>query len=154
VKEHFGDRNTMKLKPDHSKLDAYFNVDTGTGAIRGINLNGNELAAPIFEAWTKPFNNIGMTLVSVGAPRQPPTSIGGTDHTSFDAVGLPGFSFAQDPIEYNTRTHHTNMDVYDRIQAPDMMKNAVIVASFVYHAANRDQMIPRKPLHKAPAENK
>ena len=154
VKEHFGDRNTMKLKPDHSKLDAYFNVDTGTGAIRGINLNGNELAAPVFEAWTKPFNNIGMTLVSVGAPRQPPTSIGGTDHTSFDAVGLPGFSFAQDPIEYNTRTQHSNMDVYDRIQAPDMMKNAVIVASFVYHAANRDQMIPRKPLHRAPAENK
>jgi carboxypeptidase Q len=152
VKQYFGDRNTMTLKPGHAKLDVYFNVDTGTGAIRGINLNGNEQAAPIFEAWTKPFNNLGMTMVSVGAPRQPPTSIGGTDHTSFDAVGLPGFGFTQDPIEYGSRTHHSNMDVYERIQAPDMMKNAVIVASFVYHAANRDQMIPRKPLHKAPAQ--
>ena len=91
-----------------------------------------------------------MTTVAVGAPRQPPTSIGGTDHTSFEAVGLPGFGFIQDPIEYNSRTHHSNMDVYDRIQAADMMKNAVILASFVYHAANRDQMLPRKPLHKAP----
>ncbi len=92
-----------------------------------------------------------MEQVEDGARGQPPTSIGGTDHTSFEAVGLPGFGFIQDPIEYNTRTHHSNMDVYDRIQAADMMKNAVIVASFVYHAANRDQMIPRKPLHKAPA---
>jgi hypothetical protein len=91
-----------------------------------------------------------MTTVAVGAPRQPPTSIGGTDHTSFEAVGLPGFGFIQDGIEYNTRTHHSNMDVYERIQAPDMMKNAVIVAAFVYHAANRDEMIPRKPLHPAP----
>lgn len=151
VKDHFGDRNTMKLKPGHAKLDVYYNVDTGTGAIRGINLNGNELAAPIFRAWSEPFRSIGMTMVSVGAPRQPPTSIGGTDHTSFDAVGLPGFGFTQDPIEYNSRTHHSNMDVYDRIQAGDMMKNAVIVAAFVYQTASRDQMIPRKPLHKAPA---
>ncbi len=151
VKEHFGDRGTMTLKADHTKLDVYFNVDNGTGAIRGISLNGNEQAAPIFEAWTRPFNSLGMKTVAVGSPRQPPTSIGGTDHTSFEAVGLPGFGFIQDPIEYNTRTHHSNMDVYDRIQAADMMKNAVIVASFVYHAANRDQMIPRKPLHKAPA---
>jgi carboxypeptidase Q len=150
VRDHFGDRNTMILRPDHSKLDVYFNVDTGTGAIRGISLNGNERAAPIFEAWTKPFNNLGMTTVAVGAPRQPPTSIGGTDHTSFEAVGLPGFGFIQDGIEYNTRTHHSNMDVYERIQASDMMKNAVIVAAFVYHAANRDEMIPRKPLHPAP----
>ena len=73
---------------------------------------------------------------------------GGTDHLAFDAVGLPGFQFIQDPVEYNTRTHHSNMDVYERVQARDLMHNAVIVASFVYHAANRDELLPRKPLPK------
>jgi len=150
VKKHFGDRGTMQIKPDHAKLSAYYNVDTGTGAIRGISLNGNEAVAAVFRTWMEPLRNIGMTTISIGAPRQPPTSIGGTDHTSFDAVGLPGFGFIQDPIEYGTRTHHSNMDVYERIQAPDMMKNAVIVAFFVYQTANRDSMLPRKPLHGAP----
>jgi Zn-dependent M28 family amino/carboxypeptidase len=100
--------------------------------------------APIFSAWMEPFKNVGMTSLAI-------RNTGGTDHLSFDAVGLPGFQFIQDPVEYNTRTHHSNMDVYERIQPQDMMQNAVIVASFVYHAANRDQLLPRKPLPKPQA---
>jgi Zn-dependent M28 family amino/carboxypeptidase len=145
VKEHFADRETMALKPEHAKVSAYFNVDNGTGAIRGIYQQGNEAVAPIFAAWMEPFRNLGMTTMTI-------RNTGGTDHLAFDAVGIPGFQFIQDEIEYDTRTHHSNMDTYERIQAADMMKNAVIVASYVYHAANRDQMIPRKPLPKpAPA---
>ena len=115
----------MALKPAHAKFSGYFNVDNGTGAIRGVYLQGNEAVAPIFEAWMKPFNNLGMTTLTI-------RDTGGTDHQSFDAVGLPGFQFIQDPVEYDTRTHHSNMDVYERIQEEDMRKNAVIVASFVY----------------------
>jgi Zn-dependent M28 family amino/carboxypeptidase len=137
--QHFADRTDMKLKPEHSKLSGYFNVDNGTGAIRGVYLQGNEAIAPVFQAWMQPLKSLGMTTLSI-------RGTGGTDHLSFDAVGLPGFQFIQDPVEYNTRTHHSNMDVYERIQAPDMMKNAVIVASFVYLAANRDDKLPRKPL--------
>jgi hypothetical protein len=139
VTEHFADRATMTLKPAHAKFSSYFNVDNGTGAIRGVYLQGNEAAAPVFEAWMKPFNNIGMDTLTI-------RDTGGTDHQSFDAVGLPGFQFIQDPVEYNSRTHHSTMDVYERIQEEDMRKNAVIVASFVYHAANRDALLPRKPL--------
>jgi hypothetical protein len=139
VKEHFGDRETMALKPEHAKLSAYYNVDNGTGAIRGVYLQGNEAVAPIFRTWMEPFHSLGMTSLT-------PRNTGGTDHLSFDAVGLPGFQFIQDEVEYDTRTHHSNMDVYERIQPFDMMKNAVIVASFVYHTANRDAMMPRKPL--------
>jgi Zn-dependent M28 family amino/carboxypeptidase len=131
----------MQLKPAHGKLAAYFNQDNGGGAYRGVYLQGNEAVAPIFEAWMKPFRNLGMTTLTIR-----PT--GGTDHLSFDAVGLPGFQFVQDPMEYSTRTHHTNLDLYDRVLPEDVMKNAVIMASFVYHAANRDQMLPRKPLPK------
>jgi carboxypeptidase Q len=141
VTEMFADRTTMAVKPAHAKFAGYFNVDNGTGAIRGIYLQGNEAAAPIFEAWMKPFNNLGMTTLTI-------RDTGGTDHQSFDAVGLPGFQFIQDPVEYNTRTHHSNMDVYERIQDEDMKKNAVIVAAFVYQAANRDQPLPRKPMPK------
>ncbi len=143
VAEHFADRATMQLKPDHAKFSAYFNVDNGTGAIRGVYLQGNHAVAPIFTAWMEPFRSLGMTTLTV-------RNTGGTDHQSFDAVGLPGFQFIQDPVEYSTRTHHSNMDVYDRLQAADLMKNAVIVASFAYHAANRDEKLPRKPL-PAPA---
>ncbi len=144
VTQHFADRATMALKPAHGLLSAYFNVDNGTGAIRGVYLQGNEAVAPIFEAWMKPFNNLGMTTSSI-------QDTGGTDHQAFDAVGLPGFQFIQDPVEYDTRTHHSNMDVYERIQEEDMRKNAVIVASFVYLAANRDDKLPRKPLPKPSA---
>jgi len=141
VTQHFADRQDMKLKPDHSKFAGYFNVDNGTGAIRGIYLQGNEAVAPVFQTWMQPFRNMGMTSLSI-------RNTGGTDHLSYDAVGLPGFQFIQDPVEYNSRTHHSNMDVYERIQAADMMKNAVIVAAFVYHTANRDEKLPRKPLPK------
>jgi hypothetical protein len=142
VTKTFANRADMKLLPAHAKLSSYFNVDNGTGAIRGIYVQGNEAVAPIFEAWMKPFHNIGMTTVTI-------RDTGGTDHQSFDAVGLPGFQFIQDGVEYDTRTHHSNMDTYERIQAEDMRKNAVIVASFVYHAANRDEKLPRKPLPAA-----
>ena len=144
VTQHFADRATMALKPGHAKFSSYFNLDNGTGAIRGIYLQGNEAVAPIFEAWMKPFNNIGMSTLTI-------RDTGGTDHQAFDAVGLPGFQFIQDPVEYSTRTHHTTMDTYERIQEEDMRKNAVIVASFVYHAANRDALLPRKPLPRATA---
>jgi len=141
IKAHYGDPATMQLKPEHAKFDGYFNVDNGTGAIRGVYLQGNEAAAPIFQAWMEPFHNMGMTTLTI-------RNTGGTDHLSYDAVGLPGFQFIQDEVEYDTRTHHSNMDVYERIQPNDMMRNAVIVASFVYDAANREEKLPRKPLPK------
>lgn len=139
VKEHFADRRTMQLKPDHSRLSAYYNLDNGTGAIRGVYLEGNEALAPVFQKWMAPFANVGMKTLAIRGTR-------GTDHTSFDAVGLPGFQFIQDPIEYSTRTHHSNLDLFERIQASDLIQNAAIVASFVYHTANRDDLLPRKPL--------
>ena len=139
VTEHFGDRATMQMKPGHAKFSSYFNMDNGTGAFRGVYLQGNEAVAPVFEAWMKPFNNLGMDTLTI-------RDTGGTDHQAFDAVGLPGFQFIQDPVEYSTRTHHTTMDTYERIQEEDLRKNAVIVAAFVYHAANRDQLLPRKPM--------
>jgi len=141
VKAHYGDPATMQLQPEHAKFAGYFNVDNGTGQIRGIYLQGNEAAAPIFQSWMEPFRNMGMTTLAIG-------NTGGTDHLSFDAVGLPGFQFIQDEVEYSSRTHHSNMDVYERIQAQDMMRNATIVASFAYAAANRDERLPRKPLPK------
>jgi len=139
VKEHFGDRRTMQLKPEHRRLSAYYNLDNGTGAIRGVYLEGNEAIAPIFQKWMAPFAKAGMKTLAIRGTR-------GTDHTSFDAVGLPGFQFIQDPIEYSTRTHHTNLDVFERIQSSDLIQNAAIVASFVYHTANREDQLPRKPL--------
>jgi carboxypeptidase Q len=139
VTQHFADRATMALKPAYSKFSAYFNMDNGTGAFRGIYLQGNEAAGPIFEAWMKPFNNLGMTTVTV-------RDTGSTDHAAFDAVGLPGFQFIQDPVEYSSRTHHSSADTFERLQEEDLRKNAVIVAAFVYHAANRDQLLPRKPM--------
>jgi len=132
----------VTVKPEQAKVSAYFNVDNGSGKIRGVHLQENEAVAPIFEAWMKPFNDLGMTTLTM-------RNTGGTDHLSFDAVGIPGFQFIQDPIEYETRTHHSNMDVYDRLQPDDLKQMAVIVAGFVYDAAMRDQMLPRKPIEKA-----
>jgi carboxypeptidase Q len=128
-----------ELKADHEKFCAYFNLDNGTGKIRGVYLQGNEAVRPIFRAWLAPFADMAALTLS-------PANTGGTDHLSFDAVGLPGFQFIQDPLEYDTRTHHSNMDVYDRVQADDMKQAAVIMASFVYHAAMRDEKLPRKAL--------
>jgi carboxypeptidase Q len=144
VKAHYADPATMQLKPEHARLAGYFNVDNGTGTIRGVYLQGNEAVAPIFQAWMEPFKNLGMTTLTI-------RNTGGTDHLSYDAVGLPGFQFIQDDVEYGSRTHHSNMDTYERVQPNDMMRNAVIVASFAYNAANRDEKLPRKPLPKPQA---
>jgi carboxypeptidase Q len=141
VKQHFADPDTMQLKPGHARLSGYFNMDNGTGAIRGVYLQGNEAIRPVFAAWMVPFRNLGMTTLTI-------RSTGSTDHVPFDEVGLPGFQFVQDPLEYSSHSHHSNMDLYERIQPEDMMKNAVIIASFVYHAANRDELLPRKALPK------
>jgi hypothetical protein len=152
VEKHYGSRQAsepgagqqrqqgpLTLKPAQEKFSAYFNLDNGTGKIRGVYLQGNEAVRPIFRAWLEPFRDLGASTLTS-------RNTGGTDHLSFDAVGLPGFQFIQDEIEYGTRTHHSNMDVYDRIQADDMKQASVIIAAFVYNAAMRDEKLPRKPL--------
>ncbi len=141
VKEHFADPETMKPTSEHAKLAGYFNIDNGTGKVRGIYLQGNDMVRPIFQAWLEPFRDLGATTITI-------RNTGGTDHQSYDAVGLPGFQFIQDPVEYSTRTHHSNMDVYDRIQKGDLMQISAVVASFVYNTAMRSEMLPRKPLPK------
>ncbi|HET9943472.1 MAG TPA: M20/M25/M40 family metallo-hydrolase, partial [Terriglobia bacterium] len=139
VDKYFFQRPIRQIRANHSKLSVYFNVDSGTGAIRGVNMQGNTQIKPIFEAWMAPFKSMGMTtLVDRSVP--------GSDHLTFDNIGLPGFQFLQDPIEYDTVTHHSNKDTFDRLQKDDLMKNAAIVASWVYLAANRAEMLPRKPL--------
>ena len=125
-------------KGEYAKFQAYFNLDNGTGKVRGVYLQGNEAVRPIFRKWLAPFRDMGAATLSL-------SNTGGTDHLSFDGIGLPGFQFIQDEIEYDTRTHHSNQDVYDRIQADDMKQAAVIMASFIYNAANMDEKIPRKP---------
>ena len=139
VKETFADPATMQLKPAHAKLSGYFNHDNGSGKIRGVYLQGNDAMRPIFEAWLAPFHDLGATTISI-------RSTGGTDHQSFDQVGLPGFQFIQDPLEYGTRTHHSNMDVYDHAVPADLMQAAAVIAAVVYHAANRPEILPRKEL--------
>ncbi len=147
VKNHFADRADMKIKPEYNKLVAYFNDDSGTGKFRGINIGGNDMVRPIFEAWLKPFNDLGATVVA-GTSAPSDRAPGGTDHTSFTYVGLDGFGFLQDPMEYATRTHHSNMDVYDRVQKGDLMQAAAIEAAFVYHTAVRPEPLPRLPMPK------
>jgi carboxypeptidase Q len=134
-----GPQGPLQLKPEHDKLSVYFNIDNGTGALRGVYLQGNEAVAPIFREWMEPFRSMGMTTLTI-------RNTGGTDHQSFDAVGLPGFQFIQDEVEYNNFTHHTNLDTYERLQPNDVMKMATIAAGFAYLAANRDEKLPRKPL--------
>jgi carboxypeptidase Q len=153
VKEHLGEGpsrgmnfggppapgpTTLVKKPEYDKFSAYFNLDNGTGKVRGVYLQGNEAVRPIFREWLAPFRDLGAATLSI-------SNTGGTDHLSFDGIGLPGFQFIQDEIEYDTRTHHSNQDVYDRIQAEDMKQAAVIMASFVLQTANRDEKLPRKP---------
>ncbi|TLV00481.1 M20/M25/M40 family metallo-hydrolase [Dyadobacter luticola] len=142
VKNTFGDPQTMKLLPAHEKLSAYYNIDNGTGRIRGIYLQGNEGPRAIFEKWLASFSDI------IDHPTITIRNTGGTDHQSFDAVGLPGFQFIQDGIEYGTRTHHTNMDTYERLVMDDLKQMATVVAAFVYNTAQLDQKIPRKELPK------
>ena len=142
VKKTFGDRTTMKLTPEHEKLSVYFNLDNGTGRIRGIHLQENEAARETFTKWFAPFADLDAKTITI-------SNTGGTDHLGFDAIGLPGFQFIQDPIEYNTRTHHSNMDSYDHLIEDDLKQAATIVAALVYDAAMADQKVPRKELPKA-----
>jgi carboxypeptidase Q len=135
------DKGPLTVKPEHGKLAAYFNLDNGTGKIRGIYAEDNAAVIPIFEAWLRPFHDLGATTVTMN-------TTDGTDHESFDGVGLPGFQFIQDEIEYETRTHHTNMDLYERLVRKDLEQAAVVMASFAYNAAMRDAMLPRKPMPK------
>ncbi len=128
---------TLVTKPAYEKLSAYYNLDNGTGKIRGVYLQGNEAVRPLFRQWLAPFRDLGATTLTIA-------NTGGTDHLAFDAIGLPGFQFIQDEIEYDTRTHHSNQDVFDRIQADDMKQAATIMAAFVYQTAMRDQKLPRK----------
>jgi hypothetical protein len=157
VKDHFGsyplatDPESMKMpeflrkaagpvetRPEWKTLDVYFNVDNGTGKIRGIYLQGNAAVEPIFRQWIAPLKDLGVTTITMN-------NTGGTDHLSFDAVGLPGFQFIQDPMDYESRTHHSNMDTYERLQPNDLAQIATVEAIFLYNAAMRDEMIPRKP---------
>lgn len=123
--------------PDYDKLSAYFNIDNGTGKVRGVYMQGNEGVRPIFRTWLAPFKDMGANTLSL-------SNTGGTDHLAFDAIGLPGFQFIQDAVEYDTRTHHSNMDVFDRIQADDMKQMSVILAVFVYQTAMMEGKMPRK----------
>jgi hypothetical protein len=161
VKEHFGDfeedpygdamrilwgtdspRN-LNSKPEYDKFCAYFNLDNGTGKVRGVYMEGNESVRSIFRRWLAPVRDLGATTLSAA-----PTF--GTDHQSFDAIGLPAFQFIQDRIEYETRTHHSNQDVFDRIQADDMKQASIVMAAFVYDAAMREEKLPRKPRPGSP----
>jgi hypothetical protein len=152
VKQHFGEMKGAQLfgppdpnapkpelvkGPEYDKLSAYFNLDNGTGKIRGVYQQGNANVQPIFEAWLAPFNDLGAKTLTM-------SNTGGTDHLSYDAIGLPGFQFIQDVIEYDTRTHHSNQDVFDRIQADDMKQAATIMAAFVYQTAMMDEKMPVK----------
>ncbi|MBC7925338.1 MAG: M20/M25/M40 family metallo-hydrolase, partial [Bryobacteraceae bacterium] len=142
VKQHFGDPLTMQVKADQEKVSAYFNLDNGSGKIRGVYLQDNDSARPYFEKWLAPFRDLGVTTISI-------RNTGGTDHLSFDAIGIPGFQFVQDPLEYMSRTHHSNIDTFDHTQGPDLMQASAVMASVIYHAANAPVRMPRKPLPEA-----
>ena len=135
-----GNRTPSKLTtlPEYEKFSGYFNLDNGTGKIRGVYLQGNNAVRDLFKQWLLPFGDLGASTITI-------SNTGGTDHQSFDGIGLPGFQFIQDEIEYGTRTHHSNQDVFDRVQADDMKQAATIMAAFVYNTAMRDDKLPRKP---------
>ncbi|HEX3083008.1 MAG TPA: M20/M25/M40 family metallo-hydrolase [Pyrinomonadaceae bacterium] len=128
----------LTTMPEYEKFSGYFNLDNGTGKIRGIYLQGNRAVRELFASWLMPFRDMGASTITI-------SNTGGTDHQSFDGIGLPGFQFIQDEIEYDTRTHHSNQDVFDRIQSDDMKQAATIMAAFVYNTAMRDEKLPRKP---------
>lgn len=144
----------IELKPEQQKISGYFNLDNGSGKIRGIYLQENAAVAPIFAQWMKPLKDLGITTITM-------RNTGGTDHEAFDSVDIPGFQFIQDMLDYGSRTHHSNMDTYERLQPDDLAQAATVEAIFVYNAAMRDQMLPRKPLphpeleeqEKAPLKN-
>jgi carboxypeptidase Q len=145
VEKYLVDPETKQHKPDYDRFAAYFNMDNGSGRYRGIHIQQNEMVRPVFEQWMKPFGDLGCSTITL-------RNTGGTDHLSFDAVGLPGFQFIQDPIEYS-RGYHTVMDTYERLVMADLRINAVITASFVYNAAMRDSKLPGKPAMKPRTTN-
>ena len=139
MRDHFADVETMTLKPDHAKLAAYFNSDNGTGKVRGIWLQGNLAARPIFEAWMAPLKDLGVTIARA--------AVGVSDRSRVVRQRrAPGFQFLVDRLEYNSRTHHSNMDTFDRVQRDDMIQQATVIAVFAYDAAMRDEKLPRKAL--------
>jgi hypothetical protein len=142
-------KQTWPIQPlaGHAKISAYFNIDNGGGQIRGIYAEENAAIVPIFEAWLGPFADLGAETVTM-------RRTGGTDHQPFDWVGIPGFQFIQDSMDYMGRTHHSNVDTYDHLNPDDLKKSAVILASFLWHAANRDELLPRKPMPTEPKEAK
>jgi len=139
AREHFGDPATMQLKPAHGKISVYFNSDNGTGKIRGVWLQGNLAVRSIFEQWIAPLKDLGVEALA-------PRSVSSTDHVAFDSLGIPAFQFMVDRLEYNSRTHHSNMDTVDRVQRDDMVQHATVIAVFAYNAAMRDEKLPRKAL--------
>lgn len=151
VKAHFADPSTMELKPEHSKLSGYFNLDNGSGRIRGVYLQEHEAMRPLFEQWLAPFRDLGVSTITI-------RNTGGTDHLSFTRVGLPGFQFIQDSLDYESLTHHTSADTYDHAVAADLMQASAVIASVVYQTANRQERLPRRELPKvaptAPGKNR
>ena len=139
VKQHLGEMKNGSLTKgaDYDKLAGYYNLDNGTGKIRGVYLQGNAAVRPYFEAWLGPFAEMGAKTLTL-------QNTGGTDHLSFDAIGIPGFQFIQDPVEYGSRTHHSNQDTFDRIQEDDLKQAATIIAAFAYQTAMMDEKLPRK----------
>jgi carboxypeptidase Q len=142
VRDHLADVDTMALKPEHARLSAVFNSDNGSGKVRGIWLQGDMAARPVFETWMAPLHDLGVTTIG-------PRSVTSTDHLSFDDVGIPAFQFMVDRLEYNSRTHHSTMDTFDRVQRDDMIQQATVIAVFAYDAAMRDEKMPRKALPAA-----
>jgi carboxypeptidase Q len=147
VQAHLADPKSMVLKPEHQKISAYYNIDNGTGRIHGVWMQGNLAVVPVFEEWIMPLRDFEVTTLT-------PQSVRGSDYLSFDDVGIPAFQFMQDRLEYNSRTHHSNMDVVDRVQREDLVQMSVVVASFAYNTAMREEKLPRKPLPAPQAPNK
>jgi len=141
VAAHFGTPGANADKPEHATLSGYFNLDNGAGRIRGVYLQRHDAMRPIFEQWLAPFRDLGVTTISI-------RETGGTDHLSFTAVGLPGFQFVQDPLDYGSVTHHTSADTLEHAPPSDLMQAAAVIASVVYDAANRPERLPRRPLSK------
>lgn len=143
VGQHFAETdrygNPFELKPDQEKVSAYYNLDNGTGKVRGVYMQGNQGVAPIFRAWLDPWKDLDAGTLTL-------SNTGGTDHLAFDGVGIPGFQFIQDPMSYWARTHHSNMDNWDHLVADDLMQASAVIASFVFHTAQRNEKLPRKPL--------
>jgi carboxypeptidase Q len=142
VKAHFAESDTMGVKPEHEKLSGYFNLDNGSGRIRGVYLQGHEAMRPLFEQWLAPYRDLGVTTITV-------RNTGGTDHLSFTRVGLPAFQFIQDPLDYETVTHHTLADTLDHAVAADLMQASAVIATVVHQAANRPERLPRRALARA-----